>query len=67
MNALRLNQGAPTKYFSERTGLSLGELEPQWQTLTEKGLVEIEQGNLRTTDLGRRFLNTVLETYIDVE
>lgn len=67
MNALRLNEGAPTKYFAERTGLSLDALEPQWQALTQKGLVEIAQGNLRTTDLGRRFLNSVLETYIDVE
>jgi oxygen-independent coproporphyrinogen-3 oxidase len=67
MNALRLNEGAPAKYFAGRTGLSLDALEPQWQALTQKGLVEIAQGNLRTTDLGRRFLNSVLETYIDVE
>jgi len=63
MNALRLNEGAPENYFSQRTGLALSALEPHWQELTQKGLVENINHRLRTTDLGRRFLNRVLETY----
>ncbi|HWV14471.1 MAG TPA: radical SAM family heme chaperone HemW [Cellvibrio sp.] len=63
MNALRLNQGVPADYFSQRTGLPLSALEPQWQDLTTKGLVALSENHLRTTELGRRFLNRVLEAY----
>jgi putative oxygen-independent coproporphyrinogen III oxidase len=63
MNALRLNAGAPENYFNERTGLELAALEPQWAELTQKGLVEVADGNLRPTEFGRRFLNRVLEAY----
>ncbi len=63
MNVLRLHEGAPVKYLTERTGLSLSALEPQWVELTQKGLVEIAEENLCPTELGRRFLNRVLETY----
>jgi putative oxygen-independent coproporphyrinogen III oxidase len=63
MNALRLNAGAPENYFNERTGLELATLEPQWPELTQKGLVEVADGNLRPTEFGRRFLNRVLEAY----
>ncbi len=63
MNALRLNAGAPANYLSERTGLDLNVLEPQWAELTQKGLVEVVNGNFRPTEFGRRFLNRVLEAY----
>jgi len=63
MNALRLNEGAPVAYLSERAGLSINALEPSWSELTQKGLVEIVGTNLRPTELGRRFLNRVLEAY----
>lgn len=63
MNALRLNDGAPANYLSERTGLALNALEPQWAELKQKGLVEVINDNLRPTELGRRFLNRVLEAY----
>jgi putative oxygen-independent coproporphyrinogen III oxidase len=63
MNALRLNDGAPTDYLKERTGLQLNALEPQWAELTQKGLVEVVDDNLRPTEFGRRFLNRVLEAY----
>lgn len=63
MNVLRLNDGAPAHYLSDRTGLLLNALEPQWSELTQKGLVEEVNGNLRPTEFGRRFLNRVLEAY----
>lgn len=65
MNALRLNQGVPQDYFTERTGVPLSALEPQWSQLSAKGLVEIAEGNLRPTALGRRFLNSVLKEFIE--
>lgn len=63
MNALRLNDGAPARYLLERAGLPLHALDPQWTDLTQKGLVEIANGNLRPTEFGRRFLNRVLEAF----
>ncbi|MES2673249.1 MAG: radical SAM family heme chaperone HemW [Pseudomonadota bacterium] len=63
MNALRLNAGVPIHFLTERTGLNPSTLEPRWQLLVEKGLVENVDGFLRTTLLGQRFLNRVLETY----
>jgi len=63
MNILRLHEGAPAIYLQTRAGLSMNALEPQWSQLVAKGLVELDDGHLRTTTLGRRFLNRVLETY----
>lgn len=65
MNALRLHSGVPVNYFAERTGAAWQQLEPQWQKLTEQGLVEIVQGYARPTVMGRRFLNRVLQTFIN--
>lgn len=63
LNALRLNEGVSAEFFSQRTGLPQTVLEPQWQKLTDGGLVEIHQGRLVTTPLGFRFLNSVLQAY----
>lgn len=65
MNALRLHAGVPMNYFSERTGVDWQQLAPQWQTLMQQGLVEIVQGYARPTVMGRRFLNRVLQTFIN--
>lgn len=64
MNALRLHSGVPVNYFAERTSMDWQQLEPQWQTLMQQGLVEIAQGYLRPTALGRRFLNRVLQEFM---
>lgn len=64
MNALRLNAGAPRNLFCERTGLSFSDIETIWQDLDKKGLVEIVDGNLRPSYLGRRYLNQVLQAFI---
>lgn len=64
MNALRLQAGVPQTFFSERTGVDWSALAPQWQLLTEQGLVELVEGAARPTELGRRFLNRVLQTFI---
>jgi len=64
MNALRLNEGVPQQLWGERTGLGFECLESAWMHLEEKGLVEIVAGNLRPTELGRRYLNTLLQEFI---
>jgi oxygen-independent coproporphyrinogen-3 oxidase len=54
----------PVNYFAERTGLDWQKLEPQWQQLAQQELVEIVQGYARPTEMGRRFLNRVLQTFV---
>jgi putative oxygen-independent coproporphyrinogen III oxidase len=66
LNALRLREGVAPGIFTERTGLSLTALEPQWQQLVEEGLLE-PNDHLSTTALGHRFLNKVLEAYIHAD
>lgn len=63
MNALRLNNGVPSEYFYQRTGLSLDALQPQWDELTSRDLVSDNSDRLQTTPLGQRFLNNILEAY----
>lgn len=64
MNALRLNEGVPQAYFQQRTGLDWKLLEPVWQQLVDQGLVKITEGKAHPTELGRRFLNRVLQAFI---
>jgi oxygen-independent coproporphyrinogen-3 oxidase len=67
MNALRLNDGVPMPYFSERTGVEWSVLQPYWESLTQQGLVEVKNNYARPTVLGRRFLNRVLQAFINEE
>lgn len=63
MNALRLNQGFSQKTFETSTGLPLDTIRPTLQALEEQGLLYSNQHQLATTDLGRRFLNSILEQF----
>ncbi len=64
MNALRLNDGVLQQLWGERTGLDFSVIEPSWKCLEQKGLVETLLGRLRPTELGRRYLNSVLQEFI---
>lgn len=64
MNALRLNEGIPITYFSQRTGQDWSLLADNWIRLEAQGLVEHINGCIRPTVLGRRFLNRVLQAFI---
>ncbi|WP_049722800.1 radical SAM family heme chaperone HemW [Gilvimarinus polysaccharolyticus] len=63
LNALRLTDGCPSDYFTHRTGLTTEALEPQWQQLLERALVNPRQPNIAATALGQRFLNDVLGAF----
>lgn len=65
MNALRLNHGVPFALFVQRTGLALEPLMQAIKPLQQQGLLEHSSTTLNTTELGRRFLNTVLEKLSD--
>jgi putative oxygen-independent coproporphyrinogen III oxidase len=65
MNALRLINGVPVGIFQQRTGLNLQQIEPRIQQAQQKGLLVIEQGNIKPTLLGQRFLNELLSIFLD--
>lgn len=65
MNALRLNEGVPSDYFAQRTGLSLSTLQKPLNALYQQGLLAEPTERIMTTALGQRFLNTVLEKISD--
>ena len=65
MNALRLKDGVPTAYLTERTALSLDDIRPILDTLVAQGLLapDIEH-RLQTTPRGFALLNNVLDAFM---
>lgn len=63
MNALRLTEGVEERLYSQRTGLPLASLEPKLSYLRKQGL--LLQNRLQLTEKGRRFLNSVLEHFVE--
>ncbi len=62
MNALRLSEGVPESLFTERTGLPLGKVQVILESLRRDKLME--HGRIQTTELGQRYLNTLLERFL---
>ncbi|MCL2657201.1 MAG: radical SAM family heme chaperone HemW [Betaproteobacteria bacterium] len=65
MNALRLTEGVPAALFAERTGLSLVAIETQLVEARQAGLLEADAQMLCPTLKGQRFLNNLLERFLD--
>ena len=64
MNALRLTDGVPLGYFSDRTGLPLTAIEKSALAGRRDGLLEVVADRLRPTPLGRRFLNRLIARFL---
>lgn len=64
LNALRLTEGVPTETFTQRTGLNVECLAKSIQQLQEKGLWTNDPQRLACSELGWRWLNTVLEQFM---
>ena len=64
MNALRLNAGFSLGDFETRTGLSKKVIQANLSSLIEKKLLTETNALVRPTPVGRRYLNSVLETFI---
>ncbi len=64
LNALRLQAGFAPQVFEQRTGLPFSLVEKQIEFLHNKQLLEVSSGNVRTTERGMQFLNTILEEFI---
>ncbi|HMW47915.1 MAG TPA: radical SAM family heme chaperone HemW [Cellvibrionaceae bacterium] len=63
MNGLRLRAGIPRQFWIERCGLPDKVLTPMVDKLIKQGLLEADDDFYRTTALGYRFLNTVLQEF----
>jgi putative oxygen-independent coproporphyrinogen III oxidase len=64
LNALRLIDGVPMADFSERTGLPAATIAQGLATGIARGWLVADPAALRTTALGQRFLNDVIEAFM---
>ncbi|MEJ6655396.1 MAG: radical SAM family heme chaperone HemW [Pseudomonas sp.] len=64
MNALRLVDGVPSAWYTERTGQAIADIAPMLDSAVERGLLEPWQQQLRPTEQGRLFLNDLLEMFL---
>ena len=64
MNVLRLVNGVPLDLFQQRTGLNIHTLDVAIKKAQNKDLLVIENGNIKPTLLGQRFLNELLELFL---
>jgi len=64
LNALRLIDGLPMNYFAERTGLPLEKIRAPLQQAIARDWLHDDETLLRTTELGQRFLNDVIELFM---
>lgn len=64
MNALRLNQGFEAALFTERTSLPLLLIRRELEQAEQRGLLTRDLQRIAPTELGRRFLNDLLEVFL---
>ena len=65
MNALRLNQGFDVSLFEARTAQQLIAVETILRQAEKEGLIVREPGRIAPTKRGQRFLNRLLEMFLD--
>jgi putative oxygen-independent coproporphyrinogen III oxidase len=65
MNALRLSDGFAPALFELRTSRPLATILPQLQAAAAEGLLDIGPQRIAPTARGRRFLNVLLERFLD--
>jgi putative oxygen-independent coproporphyrinogen III oxidase len=64
MNALRLNDGFAVPLFEERAGVPLTAVLPQLDEAERRGFIVRDHQRIAPTDLGRRFLNDLLQIFL---
>ena len=67
MNALRLADGFPVALFAERTGVQIALAERPLRAAEAKGLIVRTHERIEPTELGRRFLNDLLQLFLPVK
>ena len=63
MNGLRLTAGVKKDLLNSRTGLSTDQIEDKIEQLNQEGFLKHHPSNYCTTDLGARFLDTLLQRF----
>ena len=64
LNALRLNAGFPLADFAARTGVAWAAIEPALDRARARGWIELTGEHVRASELGRRFLNDVISSFL---
>jgi oxygen-independent coproporphyrinogen-3 oxidase len=64
MNALRLNGGFSAELFGERTSLPLLLIRSELEQAERRGLLARDLQRIAPTELGRKFLNDLLEIFL---
>jgi oxygen-independent coproporphyrinogen-3 oxidase len=64
MNSLRLNDGFEKNLFHQRSGQSIKNAQNTINDLIAKQLLEEDSSHIKTTELGRRYLNSVIEAFL---
>ncbi len=64
MNGLRLTDGFPVALFTEHTGLPITAAEKPLGQAESRGLIVRDHRRIRPTELGRRFLNDLLQIFL---
>ena len=67
LNALRLSDGFPIELFQARTGLPFSSVLASLEIAEAKGLIERDLKHVRPSAKGQRFLNELLELFLDGE
>lgn len=65
LNALRLKSGFDLALFTERTGLAAETLQAPLAFAEQQGWLTTQQNQIKTTELGWQFLNTVIQLFLD--
>ncbi len=65
LNTLRLKDGVPTPYWTERTFLPLSEIESFLSDCRQLGYLENFSEMIKPTEKGHLFVNTMLENFIE--
>ena len=64
LNALRLTDGFAATLFYQHTGLPLAHIDNTLNIAKQKGLLQYENGTIRPTKQGKRYLNTLIELFL---
>lgn len=64
LNTLRLTRGFTLTQYEQRTGLDRATLEPELSQTLEQELLQQQGEHIKTTALGRRFLDTVTGLFL---
>ena len=64
LNVLRLKEGVPRDYFSDRTGISPDAIREQVDAAGKAGLLEAGPGLIKASEKGVRYLNDLLQYFM---